>query len=241
MKNDHGKITSYEHSLQAMGRLLTAVNEMHWANWIREDINRWQNDRDTSHHLSAYGGMGSFNDVLICRANQHNIMEAQEPWIGTLFNWLKEVCYYLAKHPDDKVTSGDLKKAGEFANAHNRLSGWRCLVCGYSETSNKSIDWFIAQDLIPDMVFLGCEKSTLNDLVGKVLAIDIPNLAETRRELVASTQASGITINDRVGVMQQCPKCSQSDTALYRWRLLPDQAGRFEPSDNNLLLKHRKK
>jgi predicted nucleic-acid-binding Zn-ribbon protein len=252
-------ITPYEHSLQAMARLLSVVNETHWAGWIRDDIRRWQDDRDTEHHLSAYGGMGSFNDVLLCRANHHNITDAQEPWVNVLFNWLKEVCGYLAKYPDDAATAQTLKRElGRYYSDRSvfdtdnavptpmkefpvELSGWRCLACGYSEASNRAIDQFIADDIVPDMVFLGCERFTLDDLVDKTLALDIPNLAELRRKLIASAQSAGIIIKDRTGGMKTCPKCGGTDTAVYRWMLSASQAPRFEASDNNLPLKCRKK
>ena len=90
-------MTQYEHSLLAMKRLLDAVHETHWAQWIATDIEQWRAADDTSHHLSAYGGMGSFNDVIICRANQHSVSEVTEAWANTLFEWLKSVCYFLWK------------------------------------------------------------------------------------------------------------------------------------------------
>ncbi len=101
-------MTQYEHSLVAMKRLLDAVHEDHWANWIGTDIEQWRATGDTSHHLSAYGGMGSFNDVIICRANEHSVTEVTEAWANTLFEWLKSVCYFLAEHPTDSFTSETL-------------------------------------------------------------------------------------------------------------------------------------
>ena len=105
MKDD--SMTHYENALIAMERLLTAVGEDHWANWIRKDLRQWKEASDVSHHLSAYGGMGSFNDVGICGGNQHAITDAQEPWANTLFEWLKAVCHYLARRPRESVTGGE--------------------------------------------------------------------------------------------------------------------------------------
>ncbi len=79
-------MNQYEHCLIAMKRLLDAVGESHWAKWIDTDIKVWRANCDVSHHLSAYGGMGSFNDIWICRANQHTLTEAQEPWANTLLS-----------------------------------------------------------------------------------------------------------------------------------------------------------
>lgn len=53
----------YEEALLAMQSILTAANEGHWRGWIEQDIETWRSAQRTSHHRSAYGGMGSFNDL----------------------------------------------------------------------------------------------------------------------------------------------------------------------------------
>jgi hypothetical protein len=53
--------------------------------------------------------MGSFNDIWICRDNSHHVTEAQEPWVNSLFDWLKGVAFYLAEHPNDNVSAQELQ------------------------------------------------------------------------------------------------------------------------------------
>ena len=103
-------MSQYEHSLIAMKRLLDAVGETHWADWIHRDIEDWRSKRSTFHHLSAYGGMGSFTDVWICRANHNEVSKAQEPWVNTLFGLLQSICYYLAQHPKKSLAAKTLSK-----------------------------------------------------------------------------------------------------------------------------------
>lgn len=264
-------MTHYEHSLRAMEYLLTTVGEEHWAKCVRVDIEKWTTAGDTSHHSSAYGGMGSFNDIMICRANQHKVTEAQEPWASELFEWLKAVCYYLAKHPKKRITAESLKKAvdrhdsvlagfarGAFAGfvgrilstfgcrdkvakamrglagEEQKLHGCRCLRCGYSEISNRNIATFIADDLLPDLVFRACETFALIELVDQILALDIPGLDQTHRQIAAAVKAADIVVNDRDGWMWSCRKCGKDDTAAYRWQLQPEQPPRFVPSDDTL-------
>ena len=64
-------MNQYEFSLIAMKRLLDAVGESHWAKWIDTDITEWRSNRDATHHLAAYGGMGSFNDIWIRQTMFH--------------------------------------------------------------------------------------------------------------------------------------------------------------------------
>ena len=54
-------------------RLLEADGEQHWSHWMRQSRARLL-DSDYSgieHLLSAYGGMGSFNDLLICQSYEN--------------------------------------------------------------------------------------------------------------------------------------------------------------------------
>ena len=34
-----------------------------WIGWLERDIQDWNQRREVTHHLRAYGGMGSFNDL----------------------------------------------------------------------------------------------------------------------------------------------------------------------------------
>ena len=49
---------------------------------MERDIQDWNQHREVAHHLLAYGGMGSFNDLPSMRGNHDHI-----------FGFLKSVCY----------------------------------------------------------------------------------------------------------------------------------------------------
>lgn len=55
--------------------LLTQVREYHWSTWLREDLDRIRdgNIEGLSHLRRAFGGMGSFNDLIISTVNGHQI------------------------------------------------------------------------------------------------------------------------------------------------------------------------
>ena len=62
-------------ALQEVVELLKAHNERRWAFRLEGDLERLR-EGDTGaleHLLSAYGGMGSFNDLYLCEQNGHNI------------------------------------------------------------------------------------------------------------------------------------------------------------------------
>ena len=53
-----------------------------WIDWLERDIQDWNQRREVAHHLRAYGGMGSFNDLPSMRGDHDYI-----------FDFLKSVCY----------------------------------------------------------------------------------------------------------------------------------------------------
>ena len=60
----------YEALLRAMADLVAALrslNEAHWAEWVEQDRRRIENGDGygIEHFLSAFGGMGSLNDVRL--------------------------------------------------------------------------------------------------------------------------------------------------------------------------------
>ncbi|HSM36235.1 MAG TPA: hypothetical protein VK837_07560 [Longimicrobiales bacterium] len=78
------RMSQFEAALCAMHDLLVEVGESRWARWIDRDLELWRRSRDVVHHLSAYGGMGSLNDVVLCRDNAHSLSPRQEPWADML-------------------------------------------------------------------------------------------------------------------------------------------------------------
>jgi hypothetical protein len=249
-------MNQYEHGLMATKRLLCAVGENYWAQWVQDSIDRWRDNRDTSRHLSGYAGMGSFTDVYICRQNRHTVTELQEPWVNTLLLWLQAICFFLAKQPDRSFTAEALFNAvgrfdaplsafvrGDEADPSTRglaeepvLSGSRCLHCGYAQVSHRNLDTFIADNILPDMVFHACETCTLNRLVDQVLAVNFADITDRPEQTAETLRRSNISLSDSDEWMRPCPSCGSDDTAVYRWKRSAKREAQFEPTDDNLPL-----
>jgi len=255
-------VTAYEKTLLATEEFLRRVGEQQWANWLREDITAWHKDRDVSHHRQAYGGMGSFNDVVICRMNQHQVTAEQEPWANSLFEWLKAILYYLSAHPTDIPNADTFQKAvgrlapslaafvgGEnapqnmrgFSGAPMKVSGARCLACGYAELTLPNIDSAIADDLVPNLLFEACSTDTLSEAIDRVLTLKLPGLSDMRGRLVSAAGTSSIHISKREEWMRPCPNCGADDSAVYRWAYIAGSPPRFEPTADNIRLRRSAK
>lgn len=234
----------YPHCLEVTIRLLDAVGEEHWAAWLREDLRFWRESEDTRHHLSAYGGMGSINDVWLCQRNGHRVTDAQEPWVNELFQAFKGQCHTLARDP--QASRGFVRDSDAVAaSAETVLTGCRCLDCGYGEVSPHGIECTVANRMINTLVPAAREARALDVLVDAVLRIDVPGADAARRKITAAAKASGISIRDRQDMMRHCPKCHQDNTAVYRWRLrsrrvLFFSVDRFVPADGNLPMREPK-
>jgi len=244
----------YENSLFAMEYLLKEVGEDHWLKWIQRDISEWTSKRNTDHHLSAYGGMGSFNDLVICRANNHNLSEQAEAWIASVFNWLKSLCYFFAKNPEKTYSLSELERSigyheaslsafvgGENAPKEMRglegskqpIQGWRCLKCGYGEVTDRDIHHYIAKEIVPKYLLEACVSNRLIPTVSDLLNQNIDNFDDLISTVNQSVERSGIHIVKREGWMRSCSSCGSDNTAVYRWYY---SNGKFTPSKDNLPL-----
>ena len=74
----------YTEALTCLRSILLADHPefQNWIDWLERDIQDWNQRREVAHHLRAYGGMGSFNDLPSMRGNHDYI-----------FGFLKSVCY----------------------------------------------------------------------------------------------------------------------------------------------------
>jgi hypothetical protein len=193
--------------------------------------------------------MGSFTDIVICRENRHTVTELQEPWANALLLWLQALCFFLAKQPQRSFAAERLFNAvgkldaplsafegGDRADAScrgsaekPRLSGWRCRLCGYAQVSYRNTEAFIADDVLPDMIFHACEKLTLDLLVDRVLADEPADITGRREQMATALASSNISLHDCAGWMRPCPSCGSNETEVYYWRWATSREARFTP------------
>lgn len=69
----------------------------HWARWVEADVDRIRhgNPVGVDHLLTAFGGMGSLNDVNIHPANGHDVAEADVDQVNRrLASLLQQVSHH---------------------------------------------------------------------------------------------------------------------------------------------------
>src|SRR4029453_1367889 len=80
-------------------QLLDRVQEHHWSKWFSTALTRIQNGDLSGVHqiLASYGGMGSFNDLVIHSANGHHVTDTEYSFVNERLEKLRSELYDLAK------------------------------------------------------------------------------------------------------------------------------------------------
>jgi|SRR3954452_822900 hypothetical protein len=85
-------------TLRDIESILERVGEEHWRRWIaarKNDINAWYED-GVSDLLSGYGGMGSFNDLVLHPMNGHRLSDSETASINEGLSTLRSTAYRQA-------------------------------------------------------------------------------------------------------------------------------------------------
>jgi hypothetical protein len=113
----------YEQALIALRGVLEAASEQHWLRWIDDDIDAWRTEGSTRHHRSAYGGMGSLNDLYLARAQD----EPDRIWLDAALDTLRHIAASTA--PFAEQSSSALRQIAPGASTTS-LAGLPISVCG---------------------------------------------------------------------------------------------------------------
>lgn len=87
--------------------VLRSAQENHWSAWLEKDA-AWIRADDfygVEHFLSAFGGMGSLNDLVLCPANGHTLDASQIAPLNDRLNHLLSQSWSLARELERNVTT----------------------------------------------------------------------------------------------------------------------------------------
>ena len=99
----------YTEALSCLRLILWADHPefQNWIDWLERDIQDWTQRREVAHHLRAYGGMGSFNDLPSMCGNHDYI-----------FGFLKSVCYTFGHLYNKRGRSFSGRRDGGMRSRH---------------------------------------------------------------------------------------------------------------------------
>ena len=224
----------YPETLKVLRNLLEKSHNTHWVNWINEDIEQWNKFKKTKHHLSAYGGMGSINDLWVGGNDLIGI------WENEIFDNCKSLAYTLAQ----KKGIGGSELVSFVKNPNGKeIQGWRCLECGYSEISKNGIESYIANKFVPHILKEKIEKGELTS-ISKIKELrNLEKVVIKRNELISTIKKSEIKLTEKTDKWKKpCPSCNSENKAVYRWNFIENsEIKEIIPSENNLKTKNEKK
>jgi hypothetical protein len=205
------KPITFEDAKRGLLALLADVGEEFWHGKVA--------DASAGSFRGILGGMGTFNDLVICPQNKHRIADEKEPFANELLSCLTSVCYVASRcdslDPFDAVTA-----CGTVGLV---LTGWRCLACGHSQVSYYDIRAFIATVAVREALKRGIDP---------VLQLwHRKEDVEALGEMINVATKSGIIVTHDKAWMRPCPSCKGNDTCVYRWNL---ENGLFVADADNL-------
>ncbi len=214
----------YKISLNLLIKILKDSGYDNWINWLTEDIRLWEMERTTEHHLQAYGGMGSFNDVVIGNNDTMGL------WKGSVFGSIQTLAYSLAKG-DNAPLNKDF-----YQYQSNEISGWQCRVCGHAIINARNVEIYIASYFIPKFFAKYLKEDHLPEILDVEKMVLSEEVTQKRQAIESLIKNTGITFSETNDWLWTCPKCGSGEVCSYRW-LINNDASILTEADDNLEIK----
>lgn len=211
----------YRISLQILQQLLMESDNTHWAHWIAEDIRLWDTDKSVQHHLGAYGGMGSINDLAVGGTDQEGI------WKNHVFDMVKNLAWHLAHNGG----STPLTASSFYSSERPQLHGRRCRVCGYSRIDENQIDGLIASEQLPHIIAQLVQRDALEELLPVPRWINAPAIQYKRTLLVEALQRAAIDVEPFGEWTKGCLQCKSAYISPFSWEFNSETAAVIEIDD----------
>ncbi len=219
----------YKTALEILYQFLKdEVGYEHWAKWMLDDIELWESEQSVEHHLRAYGGMGSFNDIVL----GNNDVEGM--WKGKAFSQVQHLAYCLATGQSLESILTNLSNPYRA----NEISGWRCRTCGDARINTMDIERVVSDYFTPKLFIEYAQQDTLFEILKISQVIDSEMVIGKRQAIENLIKNSNITLADNKEWLWTCPKCSSKEVCVYRWTLHENDTDLTEAEDNLEIIKN---
>lgn len=218
----------YKTSLDILFRLLKDSGNDHWANWIKEDIENWIDNKNVDHHLKAFGGMGSINDLYVGKADIIGI------WKNKLFETIKILSWSLAK---GKISTAPIDK-DFYKNGNREIRGWKCRSCGHSRIDKVDIEEYLSTKFLPYIIVDLIKKERFEEIINLDNFINIEEIKTTRELISKQITDQEIVLTSGSQWLWICPECATKDACVYRWNY-DKESNKLIESNNNLKLRKK--
>lgn len=215
-------IDYYKTALNLLIEMLKGSGYDNWINWLKEDIRLWETERTTEHHLRAYGGMGSFNDVVIGNNDTIGL------WKDSVFGVIKSLAYSLAK---GNIQTASLEE-NFYGNELTEISGWRCKNCGNAIINERNISIFLSTFFIPKFFVKYLKESNIEAILDLEKMIHSAEVLQKKQKVESLVVANGIAFSPTNEWLWTCSKCGSGEVCSYRWNISENDSKLMEADDN---------
>lgn len=208
---------TFEDAKRVLVTLLDDVGEGHWASQVSRS--------SPSSFRQLCGGMGSLNDLTICRENSHRIEDEATPRANTLLTSMIGICAETSRR--GPMTGSEV--AHVCVGEPTILSGSRCRQCGHSFTGSSQVLGFLALGRLRAQVMDGERSDWPTGPLLDFWRTEEPD--SSIQTFVQRLQSCGINYQRGNGWMRPCHACGSDNTCVYRWHVSADS---INPTDDNL-------
>ncbi|MDD5201318.1 MAG: hypothetical protein PHC88_16120 [Terrimicrobiaceae bacterium] len=215
-------VISFQDAQRILVKLLNDVGEQHWAKQVEQ--------ASPVTFRGLCGGMGSLNDLILCRENAHKIEEDATPRANSLMTAMISICYETSQR-GSLAKEELLKRCIGFPQV---ISGCRCQDCGHSFSGSRQILTFLAEVRLRGSI---AQSESPEWPIASLLAYwNTPEPQATVDALIERLRRADIEYSPGDGWMRPCRACGSDRTCIYRWRV--SDVG-ITPSDDNLPVKQK--
>ena len=210
----------YLKTLKLLNSLLLANNEPFWAEWMQKDIDAWNQEQSTEHHLNAFGGAGSFNDINLGQTEKIGY------WKNALLSNLASISYGFAKNKTIEYRQGQFLQ----------LDGAMCRKCKNGDITENTIERILANKFIPLFIENLLSTDNFQDLLNLENLSNSTEIEKEKCEIIIAIENAKISIKPfDTPWAYNCNKCGEPDKISYRWDIIGEkEALSVIPSSDNL-------
>jgi len=197
------QMDTYRNILLLLKDLLHKSENFHWEQWIERDIYEWDDLNSTSHHKSAFGGMGSINDLFV---GGHGKTGA---WQNNMFNFLKPMSWTFATIREIRLPK----------TTATNIQGTICKDCSYSEITENEIEDYISDRYLPRIISTLLPSEQYVDLINIEELANRTEVNLEREKLLNALKEFNINFSSNDNWLKNCLRCNSINTCIYRWEV----------------------
>lgn len=170
-----------------------------------KDILRWDNQHSAQHHLKAYGGIGTLNDLRIGGTTP------EKQWRGAVFELTKKVAWAYASQHESGAKADLVKIIDEFFDLFTAV---RCGSCGHYAARGIDVESNAINNVLRRVFAELVVKKDLQSILD--FEQFAPAIESTKAKIIASKHDQNFKVyTEKTDWFRKCPICESTDMTRH--------------------------